>query len=271
MGLNRFRASFSSDADDWTEVRRQLERPSLTMLWCWDAHEPGPNHPFLGKWPIETRPFVLCDEQETTRLGLPVVDLFVYSDPSPRLHEDLRRCYGAGRDGELRGMRELFSQGHDTVVTLKEMIPLTLDAGRELEGDAEALGTSLMWTNPGAHERHLFTYLGIDTTYDDGSTENESHAVIYTPLPPHRVVEVLLPAIGVAPTYLLDTGRGRWRGKRGPVGYETMGEWVEAKPPRFLFAPDAYATGWNRVTPGFKWSQRPDEPSDLRPHLFRRA
>jgi hypothetical protein len=263
MSWRDFKASYRSDTEDWAAARKELEEVAHPVVfWCWDAYEPGPPDPLLGKWPLE-----VCDQQETERLGLPTIDVFLYSDPNPRLYTDLRRCYGSERNADLRGMRDLFRDRH-VVVSLEEMIPLVLDDGRGLDLDARALQESVTWATPAEHAKFLFVYLRIETTYEDSHSQDESHAVLYTPLPPHRVVEILFPAIVPVPGYVLDAARSNWRGAPGPAGFETMGGWLDAQRSLLLFAPDNVAAGWVRRTPDFLWSARPDEESG-RPHLYK--
>lgn len=255
--------SYAIDQTDWQRALSELEGPaSPVVFWSWHAFDNRP-------WPIETRPFVLCDENESRRHGLPIVDLFLYSDPNPRLYTDLRRVYGDGQTPGLRGMTTIFRDDLEGIeVDLTEMMPLTLRDGAGLAEDASNLAAAVGWTSPAEHEKFLFNLLRVDTTYRDGVSDDETHLVLYTPLPPHRVVELLLPLLGErTPTYLLDAGRGA-RECRGPHGFTTMADWLSATPPRYLIAPDDLAVGRQRVPSGFKLPRSPNDHAGAL-HLFR--
>jgi hypothetical protein len=241
MGWDLFDPSFALDRPDWERARAELQaRGSSRVAWCWDAFEPGPKGPLTQKWPIETRPFV----------NVPCSGWFLYSSQSERLYTNLRYVYGVGdQPGELRGNTTLFRdpswthRGASVEVELTEMIPLRL-RGVDLGDDLEALARS--WQQIPS-DAYLFSLLCVECEYE--RHPDETHWVLYTPLPPHRVVELLLTPMAIRPEYVLDTGRsGAWNA-RGPGTRASMGDWVQSEEgPRYLLTPEPLSPGWERVS-----------------------
>jgi hypothetical protein len=245
--LDRLHAAFSADDEDWSSLRAEVGgRPTV----CWVPACVDPDEP----WGIETHPFVLFGEQETNRLGLPRVDLFLYSDDAPRLWEDLHRTYGGPKDEELRGKTVIFrehpgrghpnplvewalsSRGGSIEVELTSVIPL-LGFDEPLSASlARRLREQYPWASVEQSTRHQAFALEVDVSYQSDDEDDEEHAVLYVPASPAEAIDDLIPQIASPPEIVILTRRAlplldlvvrrlapRWilveRCKEVPAGY----------------------------------------------------